>query len=756
MAESLIRIHEPLETILTPGPAAPAAEVVRAIARSAAPLDGNVTVPAWLFPEQHRPFRQAVAALQWHGGVLLADPVGSGKTWIALAVAACLVPKGTVTAVVPASLRDQWRRVAGELGIPVTILSHEAVSRGSLPAKAGRCILIDESHHFRNHTTRRYHYLARWLMEARHVLLLSATPVVNRLEDLAHQLLLAVRDDALSPRGCPSLITSLTSGRPHPALGDLVLCRPRPAAAPAALARERESALLTIEKDLLDRIDALDLSTDPGTASLIRMVFWRSLASSPGALVGAFERYLRLLDHARHAALAGRPATRSAIRAFAGADQEQLLLWELLPALDAAADLSLNDREPLIRALTSTRRHAQHPDDKCRELRGILADTAPSIVFTTSRDTLHWLREQLGMPRIAWVTGSSSGIARTRVTRNEVLRWFRPGSRSEARGQPIPRVLLATDVAAEGLDLQLAERVVHYDLPWTSVRLDQREGRALRMGAVRDTVEVVTFRPPALVEARLRQLPRLAKKRGLASRAGLDHPGRWLFRWRAELAAWGEAGVATQGISVVEGSSAGWLLGLVLESALGHGRVQTLPAQFLWLGDDGNICDDPSRLDPLLREMVDRAWRSPTEEERRAAIRVLAPTVGAILKRATGLVWQGGILSQEHRAFTRGVRRLAAAAAKRRDRAGLALLDEALAWLGGGLSAGEALVIRDASGLGSGEALAALPRLLARPRRRLALLPRLSGIVRVTSFSGCFTSPPCCSISTEPSSIQSS
>jgi hypothetical protein len=311
-------------------------------------------------------------------------------------------------------------------------------------------------------------------------------------------------------------------------------------------------------------------------------------------------------------------------------------------------------------------------------------------------------------------------------------------------------------VAAEGLDLQLAERVVHYDLPWTSVRLEQRAGRALRMGAVRDSVEVVTFQPPDPIEVRLRQLPRLAEKRRLKSRAGLDRDGRWLYRWRAELAAWGADGPATSGMSVVEGSAAGWLFGLKLDAAQNDGQVQTFPALPLWLGDDGEVCDDPERLEALLREVAHGRWRGPTPEERRAAVRMVAPLVGAMLRRATGLAWHGATLSQEQRTLARKVRRLGAAAAARRDRAGLALLDQALAWLGGGLSAGESALIRDASGLGPCRLLTVLQRLLERPRKKLTLLPWLSGVVRVTSFSGCHPSIPFCSTLTEPSSIQSS
>jgi superfamily II DNA/RNA helicase len=56
-------------------------------------------------------------------------------------------------------------------------------------------------------------------------------------------------------------------------------------------------------------------------------------------------------------------------------------------------------------------------------------------------------------------------------------------------------VLVCTDLAAEGLNLQRAGVVVHYDLPWNPVRLDQRNGRALRIGQTRDTVRAIYFLP---------------------------------------------------------------------------------------------------------------------------------------------------------------------------------------------------------------------------------------------------------------------
>src|SRR5207244_7369132 len=58
-------------------------------------------------------------------------------------------------------------------------------------------------------------------------------------------------------------------------------------------------------------------------------------------------------------------------------------------------------------------------------------------------------------------------------------------------------LLVATDLASEGLNLQRAGVVVHYDIPWNPVKLDQRNGRAWRIGQTRETVQAIYFIPEA-------------------------------------------------------------------------------------------------------------------------------------------------------------------------------------------------------------------------------------------------------------------
>jgi hypothetical protein len=64
--------------------------------------------------------------------------------------------------------------------------------------------------------------VAPWLV-GRPVLLISATPVVNRLDDLLHLLLLAVRDDTLRAEGVLSLRESLSGVAGVSALGRLIV-----------------------------------------------------------------------------------------------------------------------------------------------------------------------------------------------------------------------------------------------------------------------------------------------------------------------------------------------------------------------------------------------------------------------------------------------------------------------------------------------------------------------------------------------------
>jgi predicted alpha/beta-hydrolase family hydrolase len=732
VAESLVTIRDPLETILRFGPAAPAEVVARSLARSLAPLEADISPPAWLLPDQVAPFRRVVHALRRHGGALLADPVGSGKTFVALAVAHRVSPGRPPFALVPAVLRPQWEATAARLGVPCTIGTHQGASRGRLPERAPPLVIIDESHHFRHTEILRYRHVAPWLVGAT-VLLLSATPVVNGLADLTHQLLLGVRDDTLSARGCPSLSAALGTGDVPPALGDLVLSRPAPAALPRGRTRSEVTVLTEAQHRLLEGIDRLALSPDSGIAALIRGGLWRALASSPGALLGALRRYAALLHHAMSAAAAGQPVTRALIRQWCGPEQGQLVLWAMLGGGDTALDLVAEDATPLEHIVALAAESAAASDPKASRLRALLGEPTPTIVFTGFRDTLHWLRRLEARGQVAWVTGAGAGIGHAPLPREVVLGAFAPASRPGARAT---QVLLATDVAAEGLDLQCAGRVVHYDLPWTSVRFDQRNGRALRLGAALPTIEIVEFTPPPQIEVRLGQLDRLLETRRLSTRAGIDQDGRWLYRWRVDLAAELGGGLARAGMAVVDGDEEGWLAGFALDAVDPGGVVTEMPATLIWIGDDGDPSEAPPRLFSLLLDLARRPWRAPTGEERAAALDRLGPIVRGRLREAAGVPWRAPASGGPQRRLERTLRAEAGSAQRARDHRRLERTEALRQVLAGGLTAGESLLVAHA---GAAQPLAlerALAPLLRRPRYPETLVPRITGVVRVVSFRG--------------------
>src|SRR5207245_1888350 len=115
-----------------------------------------------------------------------------------------------------------------------------------------------------------------------------------------------------------------------------------------------------------------------------------------------------------------------------------------------------------------------------------------------SRATARYLLRRLPGRRVAAVMGEAGLFGREVAGRGEVLRAFAP----RAQGAPSPApaletdILIATDLLSEGLNLQDAVRVIHYDLPWSPARLTQRVGRIDRAGSHHARIEELTG-PPA-------------------------------------------------------------------------------------------------------------------------------------------------------------------------------------------------------------------------------------------------------------------
>jgi superfamily II DNA or RNA helicase len=688
VAESLLGVPDVLLTALRPGRAASGAAVASSLARSLSPPEYPIDAPDWLLPAQVRSFRRILAALRRFNGALLADPVGSGKTYVALAVAA-EVNRGPTACLVPAALITQWQATADRLGISITLCSHEQTSRGRLPAGTRGLVLIDESHHFRNPDTLRYRHMAPWLV-GRPALLLTATPVVNRIMDLLHQLLLTVRDDALALNGVPSMSAMLGDECPQPALGQLVF--EQVTVSPGRPGRVYTSSEPSAEENsavsrCIGQLSQLRLSRSEPVAALIRGVFYRTLASSPAAYTGALRRYRGLLLHARDAEQAGQTFDRAALRRFTGQMTDQLMFWELLRSSESATDLALDDLDAVTRLLAEATAGATEGDGKLLKLRHLLGDGTPTLVFTASRDTVGYLRRQLHDLGIAWCTGERAGIGTASLPRAAVLNWFRqPTSSAYA-----PRHLVVTDVAAEGLDLPRAARVIHYDLPWTPMRLEQREGRSVRYGSSHLTVEIVQFGLPPTLERRLRLEATLARKESLPGLAGLGHRGRHLWRWRSELAERYGSVEARDGVACISSERSGLLAGFALSPP---GDPENRAATVVWLEADGSWTEAPETIETLMDLAAgDHATHQIPAEQLSEWLSLLAKPIRSRLAFTRNRRWMTAEPGSAARTVVSRLQLSIKNAARKRNAAQLAELERAMTFVAGGHTAGEATLI---------------------------------------------------------------
>ncbi len=698
------------------------------MARRLAPDEDADPPASWLRSEQVRSFRRTLHALRRYGGALLADPVGSGKTFVALALAAALNRTRPTACLVPAGLAEQWRSTAAVLGVEVVTGSHQSVSRGRLPQRTRGLVVVDESHHFRNPATWRYRHLAPWLV-GRPVLLVTATPVVNRLDDLLHQLLLGIRDDALAADGVTSLKALLGRGCGSPALGRLVVESP----CPQKLRPERRG-LATMPEPMeceaaersLASIERLRLSRAPGTEALVRTVLRRAAASSPAALVSALRRYRSLLLHARDAVRAGRPLERAAIRRFTGELEDQLVWWELMPAGADPSDLQLDDLDSIDEVIREATGAEERPDGKVERLRGLLADGRPTLVFTAQRQTVRYLRDRLGPPPLAWCTGARAGLAHCPMPRASVLSWFRPGG--DRTAPPGVRHLIVTDVAAEGLDLQRAARVVHYDLPWTPMRMEQREGRALRLGSLHGEVEVVAFRPPPAIEGALRITRALEIKAKLPAAAGLGTGGCGLWRWRSDLADAYAEGESARGTAMVPRGPAGVLAGLELYG-VEPGPERRLASALFWIEPGGEWTEEERIVSTRLAEAASAPSADPDPARLREALVLVAGPIRSRLSLVRGSRWAAPLAEPAAHRLSLRLHQRIREAARRRDLDALAALERALGFVGRGHTAGESALLERLDAMPDGEFSRSLCRLPPAGHRGGAIEARLGGLL---------------------------
>lgn len=261
------------------------------------------------------------------------------------------------------------------------------------------------------------------------------------------------------------------------------------------LERDLYEAVTEYVREEMNRADKLT-GKRKGTVGFALTSLQRRLASSPEAILRSLERRRDKLqrraeeERRGHAALRGDVAPR--VTSWDDLDEDEFEDFESVEdeVVDqATAAQTLAELEAEIRSLDRLVDQARtvrlaDQDRKWEELRHLLLETPEMrdetgrqrklIIFTEHRDTLNYLTEKLrsllGVPEAVQVIHGGTH----RDDRRRVQEAF--------RNDPTVRILVATDAAGEGVNLQNAHLMVNYDLPWNPNRLEQRFGRIHRIG----------------------------------------------------------------------------------------------------------------------------------------------------------------------------------------------------------------------------------------------------------------------------------
>ncbi len=475
-----------------------------------------------LAPHQVSATREILDLLAVRPGIVLADAPGLGKSFVAAAVAARMAARGfAIELTPPASLVEQWRVTLARFSVIARILTHDSLSGDPFVPEAGqkRLLIVDEAHRFRNRATQRYEALARRTVGAK-CLFLTATPICNRLDDLYTLLALVAPDDVLTEAGVDSLervFRERDSERVSIATRLLVIRRGREVLSEelrfGALRREvirhevwsGGGEVTAIIDDLrFPLIGRAVREGDSGVSeeagfkaplALLRRWLWRRLESSEAALIDSIDRQRRFYERALSSEATGRRLTKSDYLRLFPADEhgaaQEVLFWDvLLPTSTSLGDATTAEIRREVERLNILRQRVLQSPQTKRDAFLALCDATEEcmLVFTGSIATARSLH--------AWCrTRKRSALLTSHQALDAAGRRSTAGALFAALADGALDVLIATDVASEGLDLQAAGVVVHYDLPWSPVRLEQRNGRIHRIGQKRAQVRAIYFVP---------------------------------------------------------------------------------------------------------------------------------------------------------------------------------------------------------------------------------------------------------------------
>lgn len=128
------------------------------------------------------------------------------------------------------------------------------------------------------------------------------------------------------------------------------------------------------------------------------------------------------------------------------------------------------------------------------------------IIFSQYFDSAHFLAESLSKDIPDTIIGLYAGGDKSGCYKNmKFERMSKDDIKAMVKGRKI-KILVGTDAASEGLNLQTLSTLINLDLPWNPTRLEQRKGRIQRIGQISDNVRIFNMRYKDSVEDKVHKV----------------------------------------------------------------------------------------------------------------------------------------------------------------------------------------------------------------------------------------------------------
>ena len=551
--------------------------------------------------------------LQKHGGFFLADVVGLGKTIVAARIAKKFFHHNgfpshlsRILVVTPPAMRDNWQEALDLFGLDhcARVLNNGSLHKIRDPEKFD-LIVVDEAHKFRNDTAEGYDLLQKLCktptrrrlpdgsFAPKRVILVSATPLNNRPEDIRNLVLLfqdgkdstilgnlqhffsqrikeyrvarrlpnpdeakravagiyeQIREKVVQPLTVRRTRTDLKNdkrykadldgqgvrfppvGKPKPIfyrlgdeldqlydrtiglLGDLQ---------PGGMTYNRYRAIGYLKPELKKKYQNADLISAQ-LAQIMKTLLVKRLDSSFHAFTSSLARFRDANEAMRRMLEQGRViiAPNLGVSEFILEDREEDLLAlvaeesETDPTITVCSPDDLNEgfregieHDAVLLEDLVARWKAVEQDPKLDEfirmlrdelLRPGLNETGKLVIFSEARDTTEYLAGQLEKAGFGPILTVDS---HTRKDRMPIVRANFDANLPLIERKDDFRLLLSTEVLAEGVNLHRSHVIVNYDTPWNSTRLMQRIGRVNRIGSTAAAIHIYNFYPTAQVDS---------------------------------------------------------------------------------------------------------------------------------------------------------------------------------------------------------------------------------------------------------------